>query len=337
MNTAVFPSNGGTEEKLKSYWNRPGGKVGTFVALALLGVAGYFLFPIATTIVWNTINLGIACVVAFLLYMFIVSDTTRKLLQGVFYLYEILVKKLLGVVWTIDPFIIAEDYIKDIKAERTKLYDKSTEVDAQKEALDAKIAEKQAEKKKQLGIAVAAQKSGETMELGNATRQITRLDEYVKALTPIRDNLNKISTYLTQVYKNSKYMIEDMENDLSLKKDLYSSVTKGNNALQSAMKIFAGDPQKKLMVEQSMDYLKEDVATKLASMKKAISYTGEFMKSIDLENASYQEQGLQMLQEYSPELFTYKQEDGTTVTLSAAQANPTLGRTNNANYDTLLN
>ena len=214
-------------------------------------------------------------------------------------------KKLVGIVIELDPFIIAEDYIRDMEKERDNLYNKSVEVDGQKEGIVAKISEKEKEKNKQLNIAAAAQKQGMGMELANATRQVARLDQYIASLTPIKANLEKIGDYLTAVHKNSKYMIDDMKNDLDLKKDLYQSVTKGNNALNSALKIFNGDPEKKLMVEQSMDYLKDDMAGKLASMKKAISYSGDFMKSIDLENASYQTEGLKMLEEYRPEIFVY--------------------------------
>ena len=46
-------------------------------------------------------------------------------------------------------------------------------------------------------------------ELGNATRQIGRLNEYVAQLTPIRDNLSRIGDYLTKIHKNSAYLIED--------------------------------------------------------------------------------------------------------------------------------
>jgi hypothetical protein len=204
--------------------------------------------------------------------------------------------------------IVAEvlrDLFKDIEKERENLYNKSVEVDGQKEGIDLKIKEKQREKQKQLDIAVAAQKKGMAMELATATRQVSRLDTYIQQLTPIRDNLDRIGSYLTQVHKNSKYMLDDMKNDLDLKKDLYYSVTKGNNALKSAMSIFNGDVEKRLMVEQSMDYLKEDIAGKLASMKKAINYSSDFMKSIDLENASYQTEGLRMLEEYRPEIFSY--------------------------------
>ena len=330
MNTNPFPTVNTSGEKMKSYWNRPGGKFGTFIGLILLGIIGYYAVPIMTQIVWNTINFAIACAVGFLLFMFL---TNKKLWYSIFYLYEILMKKLVGIVIELDPFVIAEDYIRDIEDERQHLYDKSVEVDSQKEEIAAKISEKQKEKDHQLSIASAAQLKGMSMEVANATRQISRLDSYIKQLSPIKDNLTKIGDYLTQVYKNSKYMLDDMKNDLDLKKDLYKSVTKGNNALKSAMSIFQGNPDKQLMLEQSMDFLKEDMATKLASMKKAISYSADFMKSIDLENASYETEGLKMLEEYNPALFQYKNNDGNTIQIPLPTPQPNL---NSKTYDNLL-
>ena len=327
MNTNAFPQVGGTEEKIKSYWNRPGGKFGTIVGLGILGVIGYYVFPIATTIVWNTVNFAIACASAFLLYIVL---SNKKLWMSFFYLYEILMKKLVGVVIELDPFIIAEDYIQDIVKERENLMKKTEEVDGQKEGIIAKISEKEREKKKQLNIAAQAQISKMPMEMANATRQVQRLDQFIQQLSPIRDNLQKIGDYLTAVHKNSGYMLDDMKNDLELKKDLYNSVTKGNNALKSALSIFNGDAEKKLMVEQSMDYLKDDIAGKLASMNKAISYSSDFMKSIDLENASYQAEGLQMLEEYKPEIFVFN-ENREAVNIPA-----NFNQVNGGAYDNLL-
>ena len=56
-----------------------------------------------------------------------------------------------------------------------------------------------------------------------------------------------------------------------------------------------------MMVEQSMEFLKEDIAGKLANMKKAISYSSDFMKSIDLDNATYEKEGLKMLDKFNPD------------------------------------
>lgn len=295
METNIFPSS---KQELKSYWNRPGGKFGVFVGLAILGAIAYFVIPILTTIVWNTINFGIALVC---LSLFIYAITHRKLRLSLFYFYEILMKKLVGVVIELDPFIIAEDYLGDMEEQREKLYKQSIDVDAQKEKINMKIKEKKNEINKLISKAEVAKEKNMLPELGNATRQIGRLDEYIAQLTPIHENLSRIGDYLTKIHKNSAYLIEDARNELELKKDLYKSVTSGNQALSSALKIFKGDPEKKLLVEQSMEFLKEDIAGKLASMKKAITYSTDFMQSIDLDNATYEKEGLKLLESVNPE------------------------------------
>lgn len=295
METNMFPVAANAQEKLKSYWDRPGGKAGIFIGLGLLGVIAYFVVPILTTIVWNTLNFGIALVC---LGVFLYCVTHRKLRMSLFYLYEIIMKKLVGFVIELDPFIIAEDYIGDMEKQRETLYNQSIDVDGQKEKIDLKLNEKEKEMNNMLAKAKAAKDNNMMPELGNATRQVARINEYIKQLAPIRDSLAKIGDYLTKVHKNSGYLIEDAKNELELKKDLYKSVTSGNQALNSAMKIFKGDPEKKLMVEQSMEYLKDDIAGKLASMKKAISYSTDFMRSIDLDNATFEVEGLKMLAAY---------------------------------------
>lgn len=297
METQIFPSGSNQVDKLKSYWSRPGGKFGVIAGIGLLAAIGFYVIPILTTIVWNTLNFAIAVTS---LAIFLYCITHRKLRLSLFYLYEIIMKKLVGVVIELDPFIIAEDYINDMQKQREKLYAQSVEVQGQKERIDMKIKEKEDEKNHLMSKARVAKENNMLPELGNATRQIARLDEYVKQLTPISVNLTRIDDYLTKIYKNSAYLIEDAKNELELKKDLYNSVSSGNKALNSALKIFKGDPEKKLLVEQSMEYLKEDIADKLGSMKKAISYSTEFMRSIDLDNATYEQQGLEMLENFNP-------------------------------------
>lgn len=295
METQIFPADA---QQLKSYWKRPGGKFGTLAGLGILAAIGYYVLPIFTAIVWNTFNFGVALAC---LGVFLYCITHRKLRMSLFYLYEILMKKLVGVVIELDPFIIAEDYISDMQEEREKLYKQATDVDTQKEKIHAKMREKEDEINKLMTKAQVAKERGMMPELGNATRQIGRLKEYVQQLSPIFENLSRIGDYLTKVHKNSAYLIEDAKNELEVKKDLYKSVTSGNRALTSALKIFKGDPEKKMMVEQSMEFLKEDIAGKLANMKKAISYSSDFMKSIDLDNATYEKEGLKMLDKFNPD------------------------------------
>ena len=329
MQTQIFPTDS-QNEKLKSYWNRPGGKFGVIAGLGILAAIGYFVIPILATIVWNTLNFSIAVTC---LAVFLYCITNRKLRLSFFYFYEILMKRLVGLVIELDPFIIAEDYINDMEKEREKLYNQSVEVQSQKEKITMKIKEKETEMKQLLSKAKVAKENNMLPELGNATRQVARLQEYIKQLDPIADNLSKIDTYLTKIYKNSAYLIEDAKNELELKKDLYNSVSSGNKALSSAMKIFKGDPEKKLLVEQSMEYLKDDIADKLGNMKKAISYSTDFMRSIDLDNATYEQQGLQMMENFNAD-------DQLKLTTSAVKVEPQAvepGKVDKDYYNNLLN
>ena len=224
METQIFPTS---SQELKSYWNRKGGKFGIIVGLGLLGLIGYYVLPILSTVVWNTLNFGIALTC---LAIFIYCITNRKLRLSLFYFYEILMKKLVGIVIELDPFIIAEDYLGDMESQREKLYEQSVEVDGQKEKINMKIKEKKTEIDKLMTKAQVAKEKNLLPELGNATRQIGRLNEYIAQLTPIHDNLFRIGDYLTKIHKNSAYLIEDAKNELELKKDLYKSVTSGNQA-----------------------------------------------------------------------------------------------------------
>ena len=133
MESQIFPTS---PQELKTYWNRPGGKFGIVMGLGIVAVIGYYVLPILSSIVWNTLNFGIALVC---LTVFLYAVTHRRLRLSLFYFYEILMKKLVGVVIELDPFIIAEDYLGDMEEQREKLYKQSSEVDGQKEKINLKI------------------------------------------------------------------------------------------------------------------------------------------------------------------------------------------------------
>lgn len=322
METSIVPTSSSAETKLKSYWNRPGGKFGTIVGVGLLGAVAYFVIPILAAIAWSTVSLLVAAGTAWVLFM---ALSNRKLRLSVFYLYEILMKKLVGVVIELDPFIIAENYIKDMLTQRDDLYKQTRLVGGQLEKINIKVEEKNksiSDAQRKLQAAADNKMAGQISLL---TRQIGRDQEYIKNLTPIRANLEKINTYLMSIWKNSEFVIADAQAELENRKDLYNTVTAGNRAMKSALSIFKGDPEKKLLVDQSMEFLKDDIANKLGEMRQAMDVTSDIMKNIDLDNATFEIAGMEMLETLSP-----------STTKSLASSGFVAGKVNTSQYDNLL-
>lgn len=302
METNVFPQQSGK----KSYWSKPEGKIGTIFGILLFGFIGWKVLPYVTTILDNWIHFGVTLAVFAAIFYILVVD--RRIYMAFKYMYDLFIKNVFGLVFKLDPFLIAEDYISDIRKERDNLESQITAVSAQKEETILTIKQQRAAQKKQLDIAAAAMQKNMGPEMQNATRQAKRLEEFADQLQPIADSLEKIEVYLQAVHKNSGYMLQDMENELDIKKAQYKAVTKGNNALKTAMACMKGNPDKRMLMENSMEYLKEDMANKLANMKHAIKQSSTVMKTIDLNNATMETEGLRMLQEYRPELFAYNPE-----------------------------
>lgn len=289
MNTDIMASASG--QKLKSYWNRPGGKFGVLAGIGILGFIGLKVLPIVTTITWNAINFTIAGVTAVAL-AYVLSH--RSLRMSLFYLYEILMKKLVGAVITLDPFIIAEDCIKDMKADRKKLFAKLTDLETQKESAINTIAAWEREKAGEMNIALRAT---HPMEKQNAEEAIGRLNTFIRNFQPLKNDLTILAARLQEIYDKSKFTIQGAEKELYSQKQYYNAMTTGRNAVLSALRIFEGDPHKKLMAAQAMDYLKDDLAAKRADMRLAMRVVDDFVEKIDTTNATYQAEGIAQLEQ----------------------------------------
>ena len=298
MNSAALISGG--EQKLKSYWSRPGGAIKTVFALGAVAALGFYVAPILTKIIWNTINFGIACV-AGLIFIFLVTNKPLRLrLQAI---WDILMKYTVGLIVEWDPWILAEGEIQDMVKQREKVNELLTnEVGREKERTQMTMTEKVKEAEKCRATVMAGKgKPGYEDAVGNAARQAQRCDEFVKALMPIYKDLCKTYDYLDLIYRKSAYMIQDAKSELEINKEYFNAVTVGSKALNAAVKLFKGDPEKQLMKEQAMSLLKDNIAQKVSGMKRAISCTSEYMKSIDLETASAQQEGLKFLDTFNPE------------------------------------
>ena len=221
----------------------------------------------------------------------------------------ILMKKLVGVVIELDPFIIAEDDINTMKKDREGLSMQIDEVGGKKEALTMKLNEKNDFLKKATDKVKAAQKISDNLQIQLAVQEYENAKKFIEKLTPIKNTLEIMYNNLKEMYRNTEFVIKSAKAELDYEKELYETVTLGNNAFQKALKFFDGDPEKKLMLEQSKNALKENIGKKMSSMKRNMEISSDIMKGIDLENGIMEEKALRMINEINLDEFKLSSND----------------------------
>jgi phage shock protein A len=288
------------ETKVKTFWQRPEGKAGKWVVMPILigffGWAAYKLFPILTTIAWNTVNLIIAGAVLFFLIAFI---TNGKVQATISYMFQALCRGFASIAVELNPIAILEGHIEDLNKKQGKVEVQITALKGQLSKLSSKIDERKERYQRDLERASTARKLGKPeVEVRLYAQNAESSMEYIKKLEVLH---NKI-TVLYEVLKKMKYysgiMIERTKNIVEIKKDERESITKGYSAMSAAMDIIRGDGDKKALFDQAMQYVVDDNAFKVGEMERMLEASTDFINSVDLDNAIFEERGMKMLEEF---------------------------------------
>lgn len=277
----------------KSIFKRPERLASLALVGGLFTLIGIYILPFVTLALTNTIYFGIMLAIAGFLGIILLN---KRLWQSFFYLSDLFAKKAMGFVIQMDPFIIAEQHIHKMEEQKEIFYEQSKLVDKQKELLNKKIAERVQKIEHLNNRSLAADKNQMPEEAALSLRQKEKLESGLNRLIPLRDGLTNMGNNLEKIYKNIGFVIEEKKFDLEENKDLYNSLTAGSKALSTAMKIFNGDPDENLNLQMSMDALNDDMAEKLAGMKRDYATITNFTKSVDLDNAAYEMAAMKKLE-----------------------------------------
>jgi hypothetical protein len=71
--------------------------------------------------------------------------------------------------------------------------------------------------------------------------------------------------------------------------------------MQSAISIIKGNPDKRVLFDNAMDAVAEDVSEKVNEMERFMDMSSNFMDSLDLQNGIFEENGLEMLENWEKE------------------------------------
>jgi phage shock protein A len=285
----------------KSFWKRPEGVTGGIFMGGIIFGVGYLLYtllPFIVSILHNTLKATIFFVLlAALLY--VIFD--KKFRTLVWYMYKSVMRAITSWFVQIDPIGILETYVEDLYKNLREMDGHIAKLKGQVAKLQRVIDDNAHEMEESMRMAEQAKKAGNKDVLIINTRQYGRLEESNKRYKELLGKMEILYRILSKMYKNSGYLIKDIENEVRMRKQERAAIQAGYSAMKRAMSIINGDPDKKMMFDQAMEAIVDDVSNKVGEMERFMEVSSSFIDSIDLQNGIYEQKGLELLEKMENE------------------------------------
>jgi hypothetical protein len=286
-------------QKLKSYWQMPGGKFKLTLLFGLLGFLVWWkIVPILAATVWTTVNLALG-VGALWIIGFVFFNKTIRL--NCLLIWDILMKYTFGWIADWDPFVAAERVIKSAIRDREQIEKQTDTVGQQLQSAEDMIKQAQLDQQAHADRAKVAAQEGDSAEREVAESEIGFCQETIDTMVPIRDMLKQMYAQLGAAYKDGEIKIRKMEGRLKTDKKLYSAVMTTGKALASAIKFFKGNPEEIFAAQQAALQTKDKISAELYGIKKNLQLSNDFMRSIKLDKSVAAEKGARILEQMRQE------------------------------------
>lgn len=288
-----------SNNSLSAFWKRPEGKLGMPALIAMFGVGAYFLYkalPTLITLMENTFYaLGLfAGLVA--IFALVLNGRFRT---TVWYLYKGLMRAITGLAIELNPIAILESYVEDIKAKLVKIGEQMKDLKGQMGKIFKKIEDKKTEYRlavdRMRAVANNPDKKGELLMF---SRQSERLKVYIEKLEKLYTRMEILYNVLKKMEYYSGIMVQDTDMQVQLAKDEREAITKSHSVMKSAMNIIKGNNDRKMIFDQSMEFVLDDIGYKVGEMDRMLEESTQFISEVDIDDEVYAERGLKMLEKF---------------------------------------
>lgn len=287
-------------ETQKSFWKRPEGKPGAVVLVALACASVYGLSNILPTLIdlaENTLYLGVM-VGVIALAAYVVMDSKVRTIA--WYFYKNAIRKATSLFVEMNPIAIIEGYLGDLRDKMVGMEKQIVDLKGQIGVISKKINERKVEHKTAMGLAAAARKEGGMQgKMDVELRKAGRIEESINNYSILENKMSKLYIVIDKMKNYSGLMVEDISHEIEMKKDERKMIQSSHSVMKSAVNIINGDSDKKLMFDQAMEFIVEDIGTRIGEMERFMDVSADFIQTVDLENAMYRENGIHSLDEWS--------------------------------------
>jgi predicted nucleic acid-binding Zn-ribbon protein len=285
--------------KPKSFWKKPEGITGLLFLAAIIGGVGFLAFALPwATILANTAYM-VATIAALGVLIYMVLDP--KMRNLIFYGYRSIMRVITGVFVQIDPIGILKTYVEELQNNLRKMNKQISQLRAQMHKLKELIVNNEREIKNNLQIAGKAKETNKRNVMILKSRRAGRLKDSNMRLEELYKKMEVLYRVLTKMYENSQILAEDIKDQVMVKEQERKAIHASHGAMTSAMSVINGDPDQRAMFDMAMDNITEDVANKVGEMERFMEMSANFMDSVDLQNGVFEEEGMQMLEQWEKE------------------------------------
>lgn len=316
----------------KSFWQRPEGTTGK-AGVFLLGTAGliglYVALPLLITLFSNLVlaaGLAIAAIAAIVALFIVWQIVTSK---KTWFLYKMLCRKMTGLFIDLDPITAMETYVEDVLTKKLEKVEKNKaavkgedlklirDIDTNDRTIGlerGKVAqaEKEIEKLKEKITKLQEDPDSNEVDILNlqgelgqyesslnlALSQIGRLTAANEQLRPLQTDTTRIYAVLQKVEQVSKYMIEDMRNEVAVAKRQRATTESAHGAMSAAMGILTGkgDVSYEMFIsarESNLDHVTRMAGETIGMLEEATS----IVNSASLMQGANAQQGRELIKQ----------------------------------------
>ena len=284
--------------KPKSFWNRPEGILGAIILFSLIVGGGYLLvnnLAAITAFMGNILGLAVTILALGVLLYIAIDPKMRNFLS---YVYKSAMRKVTSIFVTIDPIGILKNYIDDMENNISNLDNQISNLMGQIRKITTLYQKNDEDIQKNLAMARKAKELGDEKQMLLTSRKAARLQDVNEKYSTLLKKMDILKRLLKKMYDNSEILLEDTKDQVKVKEEERKAIRTSHSAMKSAMNVLRGDKDKRVMFDQAVEYIADDIAAKVGEMERMMELSSSFMESIDLENAHFEEKGIEMLENF---------------------------------------
>lgn len=197
-----------------------------------------------------------------------------------------------------DPISFMESYIELLKKKMKNLVRIIQDLIANRISLQREVESLKKSAKEKMTLAQAAKKMGEEDEAAHQAGMAQQDIESVNLYTPMLERFNTNINYLEKLKTNWNRNIEKLSFTVERKKREWEMLNKMAKAFGMAEEFASGESEASQLYFASVKALEEKVSNSMAYIEEFEKNAAGKMKTIDLEKAVMDEEGMSALEQY---------------------------------------